>query len=173
LRLGIFTRLHQPSFLRNAKSCSYSTSWLPFPSGTRIAQFSITMFSIVDVRGREVTSGRNILIVEDERLVSWSLTKALEKAGYCVSVAETRERAEEHLASRRFDLVITDVNLPSANGYEIASGLDPGIPVIVISAGPEPPGHAANPHVHTFVEKPFVLDEITALVGSLLPDGGG
>jgi DNA-binding NtrC family response regulator len=131
------------------------------------------VFSIIDVRSSKYGPGRNILIVEDERLVSWSLTKALEKAGYCVSVAETRERAQEHLAARRFDLVITDVKLPAANGYEIAAGLDPGIPVIVISAEPEPVGGARNPHVHSFVEKPFVLDEVTALVETLLPQGGG
>jgi DNA-binding NtrC family response regulator len=131
------------------------------------------MFSIVDVRACKGTSGRNILIVEDERLVSWSLTKALEKAGYCVSVAETGERAQEHLSARKFDLVITDVNLPSGNGYEIASGLDPAIPVIVISANPGSPVEMASSHVHSFVEKPFCLDEVTALVGSLLPQKGG
>jgi DNA-binding response OmpR family regulator len=127
------------------------------------------MFSIIDVRAQEGTSGRNILIVEDERLVSWSLTKALEKAGYCVSVAETGERAHEQLSSRHFDLLITDVNLPSANGYEIASSLDPAMPVIIISADPRPQPQMAGAHVHSFVEKPFVLDEVTALVGRLLP----
>jgi DNA-binding NtrC family response regulator len=131
------------------------------------------MFSIVDVHGRDGRTGRNILIVEDERLVSWSLTKALERAGYCVSVAETKERAQEQLAARTFDLVITDVNLPAANGYELVSGLDPQLPVIVISAGAKPPAEAGTVHAHTFVEKPFVLDEITALVGTLLPHNRG
>ena len=130
------------------------------------------MFSIIDVRSRTGISGRNILIVEDERLVSWSLTKALERVGYCVSVAETRERAQEQLAAKRFDLVITDVNLPSANGFELTSGLDPGIPVIVISANPGAPAQLAGAHVHSFVEKPFILDEVTALVGTLLPQEG-
>lgn len=131
------------------------------------------MFSIIDVRSATYGPGRNILIVEDERLVSWSLTKALEKAGYCVSVAETRERAQEHLAAHRFDLVITDVKLPAANGYDLAADLDPAIPVIVISAEPAPSRGTSNAHVHTFVEKPFVLDEVTALVETLLPQKGG
>jgi DNA-binding NtrC family response regulator len=131
------------------------------------------VFSIIDVRSSRHSSGRNILIVEDERLVSWSLTKALERVGYCVSVAETEERAQEHLAARRFDLVITDVKLPAANGYQIAAGLDPAIPVIIISADPEPVWDGNNPHIHTFVEKPFVLDEVTALVETLLPQGTG
>ena len=131
------------------------------------------MFSIIDVRGREPAPGRNILIVEDERLVSWSLTKTLEKAGYCVCVAETGERAREYLAHRRFDLVITDVNLPSVNGYEIAAALDPAIPVIIISAGPELPPKGTEAQLRSFLEKPFCLDEVTELVGTLLPQSGG
>ncbi len=131
------------------------------------------MFSILDVRNPEGRTGRDILIVEDERLVSWSLTKALERAGYNVSVAETRERAEEKLAAHRFDLVITDINLPAGSGVDLASGLDPRVPVILISAGAEPAGFAENFHPHAFVEKPFALEEITALVGSLLTSDRG
>jgi DNA-binding NtrC family response regulator len=131
------------------------------------------MFSIVDVRRSGAVPGRNILIVEDERLVSWSLTKALERAGYSVSVAESRESAEAHLALRRFDLVITDVRLPSSSGYEIASSLDPAVPVIVISATPGAPEERARANIHSIVEKPFSLDEVTALVTDLLPPGDG
>ncbi len=111
---------------------------------------------------------RSILIVEDEKLVSWSLSRALEKAGYRVSVAESGEGARQQLSNRNFDLVITDVQLPSSSGLEVAAEIDPAVPLIVISASQNVRPPVAGPKVCACVEKPFDLDEVTNLVGKLL-----
>lgn len=118
-------------------------------------------------------SMKSILIVEDEHLVGWSLTRALEKNGYCVSVADTTERAQECLSSARFDLVITDVRLPSRSGYDLVSSLDPDIPVIVISSSLPPAAECSGLRNHFYLEKPFHLNDITDLVGSILQEEAG
>jgi two-component system, cell cycle response regulator len=61
----------------------------------------------------------------------------LRGAGHDVQVAEDADAALAALAARRFDLLITDIILPGADGLELlaeAKRLDPNIEVIVITA---------------------------------------
>ena len=112
---------------------------------------------------------RSILIVEDERLVHWSLARALEKAGYVVRIAETGAEALAALSDRRFSLVITDLGLPAGGGLEVAEAIDPATPVIVISASQELTSLAENPKIRNRFEKPFDLGDIVSAVARLLP----
>jgi CheY-like chemotaxis protein len=113
--------------------------------------------------------GRNILIVEDEKLVLWSLKRALEKAGYAISVAESGEEAIAHLAVQHYDLVITDLGLPSVSGLEVTAAIPRGIPIIVISASQELSALQDDPRIRCCVEKPFDLRDITSAVELFLP----
>jgi len=126
-------------------------------------------------KGTGNTAAR-ILIVEDESLLSWSLSKVLGKAGFDITVAETGEKAIEELAGVAFDLVITDLKLPHINGFSVASAVKsslPGVPVILISALEDRESREMGSAVlvDCFVEKPFDLNEMSELVRKLTGRG--
>jgi DNA-binding NtrC family response regulator len=59
-----------------------------------------------------------ILIVEDEKLLRWSLKQRLEKAGHTVHDAENLEIAAGHLRQHRPDIMLLDLSLPDGNGLD-------------------------------------------------------
>lgn len=70
------------------------------------------------------TTERNILLVDDDRLVLSTLSRGLIGAGYSVSTAESVDDAEAFLAGgERPDLVILDVNMPGRSGLELVERL--------------------------------------------------
>ncbi|HEX9288353.1 MAG TPA: response regulator, partial [Anaeromyxobacteraceae bacterium] len=78
-----------------------------------------------------------VLLVDDERFARTVYSDYLRQAGYEVQVADTADAALEELRRRRFDLLITDIILPGADGLELlgeAKRLDPNIEAIVITA---------------------------------------
>jgi response regulator NasT len=69
-------------------------------------------------------SQRNILLVDDDRLVLATLSRGLTVAGYIVSTAESADDAEAMLAGgERPNLAIIDVSMPGRNGLELAERL--------------------------------------------------
>jgi len=82
-------------------------------------------------------SNRNILLVDDDRLVLVTLAQGLTLAGYNVSSAESVDDAEALLASgERPDLAILDVSMPGRSGLELAERLRSldHIPFILLTA---------------------------------------
>ncbi len=64
-----------------------------------------------------------ILLVDDSKMVLTFHSKILEKAGYEFKTAENGLVAYEIAMGERFDLVVTDVNMPKMDGYTLASKL--------------------------------------------------
>jgi CheY-like chemotaxis protein len=60
-----------------------------------------------------------ILIVEDNRAMSQVLRFNLERAGFTASVAYDGQEAVEQLEERRFDLLITDYQMPVMDGAQL------------------------------------------------------
>ena len=77
-----------------------------------------------------------LLVVDDQDYVRESLAALLEKRGHDVRTAGTAEAALEEIASRPTDAVVTDLNMPGADGLELVRRLAlaaPGVPVIVLT----------------------------------------
>jgi len=61
---------------------------------------------------------RKILIVEDEEPIHFALREYFSAVGYEVTAAREWEEAEALLATRRFDIVLTDLRLTGFGGAE-------------------------------------------------------
>lgn len=115
----------------------------------------------------------SILIVDDEPLVCWSLETFLKKAGYYVITADSGEAAIEKIKSAHFDLIITDMKLPQADGFEVvrfAKRALPDINIIMISAYGDQSTklRAGKNSIDYFVDKPFNFTEFGFLVKQIV-----
>jgi DNA-binding NtrC family response regulator len=114
------------------------------------------------------TEPSSVLVVDDEKLIRWSLRERLEQAGYRVSVAgsgrETLERLDEQVA-----VVLLDLRLPDTDGLELCDRirqLAPQCRVILMTAEwtPELVQLARGHGAFEVLQKPFNLDDMTLAV---------
>ena len=119
------------------------------------------------------TSGREILIVEDDEAIATGLSLNLRLAGHVATIAADGDAALETLADKLFDLVLLDINLPRRNGLEVLSAMreaDNIVPVIVLSArdGEYDKVAALRLGADDYVTKPFALAELLARIDAVL-----
>lgn len=62
---------------------------------------------------------KHILLVDDDASHRMTLRDLLELEGFRCEETEDGEEAEEKLASDSFDLLITDLNMPGVNGFDL------------------------------------------------------
>jgi two-component system chemotaxis sensor kinase CheA len=83
---------------------------------------------------------RHVLLVDDAAFFRNMLTPVLRAAGFSVTTAASAEGALKLVADgRRFDVIVTDIEMPACDGFELASSLraDPrtaNIPIIGLSS---------------------------------------
>ena len=80
---------------------------------------------------------RTILVVDDEKLIRWSLRERLEREGYQVREAVDGKMALTHIRQDDVDLVLLDVRLPDMDGLEILKQVkrrSPSTVVILMTA---------------------------------------
>jgi diguanylate cyclase (GGDEF)-like protein len=119
---------------------------------------------------------KEILVVDDSRIVLAMVTDILEAEGYRVRQAENGREALERVAQARPDLVVLDVMMPELDGYEVCQILreDPEyLPILMITAKGELQDLVRGLEVGAddYVSKPFQPVELTARVKSLLRIG--
>lgn len=61
---------------------------------------------------------KNILLIDDEELVTKTLLKFLKKEGYAASLAKSGREALEKVRRTDFQLIICDVRMPEMDGIE-------------------------------------------------------
>ncbi|NOX97081.1 MAG: response regulator [Nitrospirae bacterium] len=106
---------------------------------------------------------RKVLVVDDDRLICWSLEKALKKDGCEVSVARTGEEARERLERDDFDLVITDLKMPGMDGMEVLEEVRRHCPsarsVLMTAFGSGEISLQAEKYGASYIAKPFQIKE--------------
>ena len=118
-----------------------------------------------------------ILLVEDRESLRRMLERALAAEGYEVVAAAEGESGIARLRERSFDLVLTDLKLPAASGLEVLAAsreTHPELPVVVLTAygTVRSAVEAMRLGAVDFLEKPVEIDELFALVASLVAGGG-
>jgi DNA-binding NtrC family response regulator len=114
-----------------------------------------------------------ILIVDDEELIRWSLKEHLGRLGYRTRVAADGEAAADALADALPDLVLLDLKMPRLDGYGVLrrmkeKGWD--VPTIILTAfaGLESAVEATRLGAVGYLSKPFDLDEVSATVSRVM-----
>lgn len=110
-----------------------------------------------------------ILIVEDEVSINELVTRSLKSVGhYCISVYDGKA-AIDKLQKREIDLVLLDIMLPEADGYEVYQYTD-GKPVIFLTARSNLSDKlkGLNLGADDYLVKPFEMLELIARVDAVL-----
>ncbi len=115
-----------------------------------------------------------LLLIEDDRNITSALVLAL-KSIYRIEIAATGKTAIYKTGSRRYDLIVLDLNLPDLPGYFICQQLrDRGLrtPILVLSGEDKTLTKITllDGGANDYLTKPFSLGEFKARVRVLLRD---
>lgn len=116
-----------------------------------------------------------ILVIDDDHSARLLLERVLTRAGHTVSVAEDGEQGLALLAKERFDLVVADKNLPGIDGLSVLKQARiryPTLLAVMVTGFPtrESQTAAREQGVHSYVTKPFGIEEIVAACDAALSE---
>jgi DNA-binding response OmpR family regulator len=114
-----------------------------------------------------------ILLIEDEKKIADTLSKGLNELGYHVETAYDGTIGLRIFESHPFDLIVTDINLPGINGYELSKIIrsrNQHIPIIMLTAMGtlEDKIEGFDSGADDYIVKPFEFKELLVRVRALL-----
>ena len=114
-----------------------------------------------------------VLVADDEPVIRDGFAEFLRHFGLEVDTAEDGEQAIELIKKNDYDLVISDIKMPKATGYDVfhaAKAKNPNVNVLLMTAFGYDPDHtvvkAAREGLEGvfFKEKPFDMSKLIALI---------
>lgn len=112
---------------------------------------------------------QKILVVDDEKLLRWSLKQNLEKEGYLVVDADKGMSGLSAYREESPDLTLLDINLPDISGVSVLEGIkevNPDALVVMITAFGDikTAVKTIKMGAYDFLEKPFSMDKLKILI---------
>ncbi|HTS37198.1 MAG TPA: sigma-54 dependent transcriptional regulator [Candidatus Solibacter sp.] len=114
-----------------------------------------------------------ILVVDDERLVRWSLRQKCEEWGYNVLEAQSGEPGLRLAQQESLDLILLDVRMPDMNGLQVLEQIKKSADspaVIMITADPQLDDvkTALKLGAYDFIGKPLDFEELRVTIQNAL-----
>jgi DNA-binding response OmpR family regulator len=121
---------------------------------------------MTDVGGERMA----ILLVDDEPRLRAALARSLSVRGHSVDQAATHKEAIVAATEHNYDLLLIDINLPDATGWDVLRDLRAAgreIPAIVLSAIPPSTSRVREFGPLAVLHKPFPMEALLRLVRPL------
>jgi len=122
-----------------------------------------------------VLKDKAALIVDDEDVIRETVRDVLASYGCRVTIASDGPEAIELLATQSYDLVLSDIKMPGASGYEVfaaSKDADPQRPVILMTGFGYDPNHsiirARREGLAAVLFKPFKVDQLLGEIRNAL-----
>jgi len=117
-----------------------------------------------------------ILVVDDERDIRRALDIVLSDEGYAVDAAANGLEAIQKLQNHEYDLVLTDLKMEGADGFEVlkkSREINESIPVIIMTAfgSVDSAVEAMKLGAMDYIVKPFMHDDIKMTIQRALEHG--
>lgn len=119
---------------------------------------------------------RKILVVDDEKLVRWTIETFLKSWGYEVYSAGDPKEALEIFSKSAIELVITDLKMPGMNGIELAREIkskNPKVKIILVTGynTPQVEREAKEVGISHALSKPIKAEVIKNVIEEVLVGG--
>lgn len=116
---------------------------------------------------------KEILVVDDEKVITSALSVLLSGAGYTVIVAHSGEEAIDQLSMKEPDLIVLDIMMPGLDGYEVCRQVRQQreyTPILMLTAKDESWEKVTGLELgaDVYMTKPFEPGELLAQVKALL-----
>jgi len=118
---------------------------------------------------------KTIILVEDEKFLSETISDELSEAGYNVHIAGTGKKCIELIKAKMPDLVILDINLPDMSGLKVLEKireLSANLPVMMCSAmdSLKTDPKLWGMYINDYFVKPVDLDDLKIKVKKLIKE---
>ncbi len=115
---------------------------------------------------------KKILVAEDDNEVRWSLVVFLKKEGFTVFEAKDGLEASSLIRKEKFDLIITDLNMPNFSGEDLLQlcnkeKIESKFIIITAFGDCQSFWKAMKMGVYEYLNKPVSLDELLSLINKL------
>jgi len=114
-----------------------------------------------------VLAGKHVLVVDDEPLLRETVCDVLKPRGCIVDLACDGREAIEKISAQKYDLIISDIKMPGADGYEVfqaARSASSDTAVILMTAFGYDPKHsivrANRQGLNSVLFKPFKVNQL-------------
>ncbi|MGH7848698.1 MAG: response regulator [Thermodesulfobacteriota bacterium] len=121
---------------------------------------------------------KNVLVVDDEKLIAMDIKKIVTSEGHDVITTQSGIEASRAIEDSNIDLVFLDLVLPDMNGVEVLKEIKKaksGLPVVIITGYPDSEimNQALELGPISVLKKPFSRDQIRDLLKILLAPSTG
>ena len=129
---------------------------------------------------KNVSSQRLVMIVDDSLTIRKATSKLLLREGYTPLTAKDGEDALEQLQEHHPDVIISDVEMPRMDGFELAKNIRANakyrdIPIVMITSrtADKHKQHALSLGVDVYLGKPYKHDELLEHLAHFCEKGRG
>jgi len=114
-----------------------------------------------------------ILIVDDEDMIRWTLRESLEADGYRILDFPKATDFLKYFNAKGGDIILLDIRLPDASGLDVLSEIqriDPDVPIIIMTAygDIDTAVTAMKRGAYDYLQKPYNLSEVNLLIKKIV-----